>query len=78
MGRSASAGDDGAMESRHALPQENVLDRRRWATRDELHDAIVFWIERTCSGRRRQRTLGELTPVELELAFTAQNAALAA
>ena len=46
MGRVASAGDNAAMESWHALLQKNVLDRQRWATREELQDAIVFWIER--------------------------------
>ena len=78
MGRVASAGDNAAMESWNALLQKNVLDRRRWATRDQLHDVIVFWIERTYNRRRRQRALGNLTPVEFELAFTAQNTALAA
>jgi putative transposase len=78
MGRVASAGDNAAMESWNALLQKNVLNRRRWATRDQLHDAIVFWIERTYNRRRRQRPLGKLTPVEYELAFTAQNADLAA
>ncbi len=43
MGRIASAGDNAAMESWHALLQKNVLDRRRWRTREELHEAIVFW-----------------------------------
>ena len=37
MGPVASAGDNAAMESWHALLQKNVLDRRRWRTRDELH-----------------------------------------
>jgi putative transposase len=78
MGRVASAGDNAAMESWHALLQKNVLDRRRWRTRDELHAAIVFWIEHTYNRRRRQRALGKLTPVEYELAFTAQHAAIAA
>ena len=77
MGRVASAGDNAAMESWHALLQKNVLDRRRWRTRDELHQAVVFWIEHTYNRRRRQRTLGKLTPVEYELAFTRQ-AAIAA
>jgi putative transposase len=77
MGRVASAGDNAAMESWHALLQRNVLDRRRWRTRDELHEAIVFWIEHTYNRRRRQRALGKLTPVEFELAFTTQ-AAIAA
>ncbi|ASR55718.1 transposase [Cellulomonas sp. PSBB021] len=78
MGRVASAGDNAAMESWNALLQKNVLNRRRWRTRDELHAAIVFWIERTYNRRRRQRALGKLTPVEFELAFTTQDAALAA
>ena len=78
MGRVASAGDNAAMESWHALLQKNVLDRRRWRTRDELHAAVVFWIEHTYNRRRRQRALGKLTPVEFELAFTTQHAAVAA
>jgi putative transposase len=70
MGRVASAGDNAAMESFHALLQKNVLDRRRWRTRDELRYAILHWIEHTYNRRRRQRALGRLTPVEFELAFT--------
>ncbi len=42
MGRVASAGDNAAMESFFALLQNNVLDRQRWRSRDELHEAIVF------------------------------------
>lgn len=69
MGRVASAGDNAAMESFWALLQRNVLDQRSWRTREELHEAIVFWIEHTYNRRRRQRGLGKLTPVEFELAF---------
>jgi transposase InsO family protein len=72
MGRVASAGDNAAMESFFSLLQKNVLNRRRWTSRDELHNAIVFWIEHTYNNRRRQRSLGRLTPVEYELAFTPQ------
>jgi putative transposase len=43
-----------------------------------FHGAIVFWIEHTYNRRRRQRALGKLTPVEYELAFTDQDAAVAA
>ncbi len=78
MGQVASAGDNAAMESWHALLQKNVLDRRRWRTREELHQAVVFWIEHTYNRRRRQRGLGKLTPVEYELAFASQDAAVAA
>ncbi len=78
MGRVASAGDNAATESWRALPQKNVLDRRRWRTRDELHNAVVCWIEHTYNRRRRQRALGKLTPVEYELAFSTEEAAVAA
>jgi transposase InsO family protein len=74
MGRVASAGDNVAMESFFALLQSNVLDRRIWATRGQLHHEIVYWIEHTYNRRRRQRGLGRLTPVEYELAFTARDA----
>ncbi len=77
MGRFASAGDNAAMESWHALLQKNVLDCRRWRTRDELHEVVVFWIEHTYNRRRRQRALGKLTPVEYELAFISQAAVAA-
>jgi len=49
------------MESFYSLLQKNVLDRKRWATRDELATAIVIWIEHTYNNRRRQRGLGKLT-----------------
>ncbi len=70
MGRVASAGDNAAMESFWALLQRNVLNSQQWRTREDLHYAIVHWIEHTYNRRRRQRGLGRLTPVEFELAFT--------
>jgi len=78
MGRVASAGDNAAMESFWALLQRNVLDQQTWSTREELHYAIVFWIEHTYNRRRRQRGLGKLTPVEFELAFAPQTTRTAA
>jgi len=77
MGQVASAGDNAAMESSFSLLQKNVLNRRRWATRDDLRIAIVTWIERTYHRRRRQARLGRLTPIEFETIMTPQ-AALAA
>ncbi|WP_421648440.1 IS3 family transposase, partial [Mycobacterium marinum] len=47
MGQVGSAGDNAAMESFFSLLQRNVLDRQRWASRDDLRIAIVTWIERT-------------------------------
>ena len=77
MGQVGSAG----RQRRHGIvllaATTNVLDRRRWATRDELRIAIVTWIERTYHRRRRQASLGRLTPIEYELIMS-QTAAQAA
>ena len=70
MGQVGAAGDNAAMESFFALLQNNVLNRQRWTTRDELRIAIVTWIERTYHRRRRQAGLGRLTPVEFEAIMT--------
>ncbi len=77
MGRVGAAGDNAAMDSFFALLQNNVLDRRPWATRQELRIAIVTWIERTYHRRRRQKRLARLTPLEYETIKTPA-AALAA
>jgi putative transposase len=78
MGRVASAADNAAMESFWALLQKNVLDQHQWRTRQQLYYAIVLWIEHTYNRRRRQRSLGKLTPVEYELAFAPDHQAHAA
>jgi len=70
MGQVGSAGDNAAMESFFSLLQRNVLDRHRWATREQLRIAIVTWIERTYHRRRRQPRLGRLTPIEFEAIMT--------
>jgi putative transposase len=66
MGRVGACADNAAMESFFSLLQKNVLDRKRWLTRQELRLAITTWIERTYHRRRRQRRLGKLTPIEYE------------
>lgn len=66
MGRVGACGDNAAMESFFSLLQRNVLDTRRWHSREQLRIAIVTWIERTYHRRRRQRALGKLTPIEYE------------
>ena len=63
------------MESFFSLLQKNVLDTRRWETREELRHAIDTWIETTYTRRRRQRALGKLTPVEFEMIYTTADAA---
>jgi putative transposase len=70
MGRVGAAGDNAAMESFFSLLQKNVLNIQPWATREELRIAIVTWIERTYHRRRRQDSLGRLTPIEFETIMT--------
>jgi len=71
MGRVGACGDNAAMESFFSLLQKNVLDTKRWETREELRLAIVVWIQTRYHRRRRQRGLGKLTPVEFEMIHTA-------
>ena len=66
MGRVGTCADNAAMESFFSLLQKNVLNRRRWPSREELRLAIVTWIEGTYHRRRRQQALGRLTPIEYE------------
>jgi putative transposase len=66
MGRVGACTDNAAMESFFSLLQNNVLNRRRWATREQLRLAIVVWIQRTYHRRRRQDSLGRLTPIDYE------------
>ena len=75
MGRVAACADNAAMESFFSLLQKNVLNRRRWTSRDELRLAIITWIERTYHRRRRQRRLGRLTPLEFETIYKTAEAA---
>ena len=75
MGRVATCADNAAMESFFALLQKNVLNRRRWTTREELRLAIIIWIEKTYHRRRRQDRLGRLTPIEFETLQPAAHAA---
>ncbi len=70
MGRVGSCGDNAAMESFFSLLQKNVLNKKTWTTREELRIAIATWIEKTYHRRRRQDSLGRLTPVEFETIMT--------
>jgi putative transposase len=75
MGRVGACADNAAMESFFSLLQKNVLNRQRWQTREQLRLAIVVWIEKTYHRRRRQDTLGRMTPIEFETLTRAAHAA---
>lgn len=61
MGRVGAAGDNPARESFFALLQKNILNRKRWRTREQLRIAIINLIERTYHRCRWQARLGRLT-----------------
>ncbi|WP_186343506.1 hypothetical protein [Streptomyces sp. CFMR 7] len=48
---------------------ERMKSRVAAATLEELRIAIVTWIERTYHRRRREASLGRLTPIEFETAM---------
>ena len=75
MGRVGACADNAAMESFFSLLQKNVLNRQRWQTREQLRLAIITWIERNYHRRRRQDSLGRLTPIEFETLHQATHAA---
>jgi len=75
MGRVGACADNAAMESFFSLLQKNVLNQQRWRTREELRLAIVIWIEKTYHRRRRQDSLGRLTPIEFETLIQTAHAA---
>jgi putative transposase len=75
MGRVGDCADNAAMESFFSLLQKNVLNRRRWTSREELRLATLTWIEKTYHRRRRQDRLGRLTPIEYETLLQAAHAA---
>lgn len=75
MGRVASAADNAAIESFHSLLQKNVLNTRRWETKEDLRLAMVTWIENKYHRQRRKEALGRMTPVEFEALHQATKAA---
>lgn len=50
------------MESFFALLQKNILNTRRWETREELRLSIVTWIETTYSQPPPSKAPGEADP----------------
>ncbi len=46
--------------------QLELLDRKAWASRQELANAIFEWIEALYNPRRRHSALGNLSPIDYE------------
>ena len=69
MGAVGTFADNAAMESFFSLLQKNVLNKRRWETRQELRIAIIRWVNTKYNSERRQRALGKMTPIEYEAVY---------
>ena len=66
MGRVASSVDNSMIESFWSTMQRELLDTRRWTTKEQLSAAIFEWIEAWYNPRRRHTSLGMLSPIEYE------------
>ena len=76
MGRVGAALDNAMIESFFGTLQVELLDSRRWASRQELGSAIFEWIEGWYNPRRRHTSIEDLSPVDYERRpATAANAA---
>jgi transposase InsO family protein len=71
MGRVASSVDNTMMESFWSTMQRELLDRHRWATRDQLATAIFEWIEAFYNPVRRHSGIGYLSPTAFDALHTA-------
>ena len=76
MGRVGACGDNAAMESFFALLQKNVLNRRRWATRERAAPGDRH-LDRDgpTTADAANDALGRLTPIEFETLQPAAHAA---
>ena len=75
MGAVGSAYDNALMESFFGSMQIELLDRRNWATRAELANAIFEWIEAFYNPIRRHSSLGYLSPLDYERLHSATHEA---
>jgi putative transposase len=71
MGKVAYAYDNSLIESFFGSMQTDLLDRRTWATRAELANAIFEWIEAFYNPVRRHSALDYLSPIDYETLHTA-------
>jgi putative transposase len=75
MGRVASSVDNALIESFWSTMQRELLDRRSWASREELASAIFEWIEGWYNPRRRHTSIGNMSPHDFETLHTAAQVA---
>jgi putative transposase len=70
MGSVGDCYDNSMMESFWGTMQLELLDSRTWRTRAELATAMFEWIGCWCNPTRRHSSIGMLSPVDYEAAWT--------
>jgi putative transposase len=70
MGSVGDCYDNAMMESFWGTMQLELLDTREWQTRDELANAIFWWIECWYNPKRRHSSIGMHSPVTFETLHT--------
>lgn len=75
MGSIGDCFDNSMVESFFGTMQLELLDRKAWATRQELANAIFDYIESFYNPTRRHSKIGMLSPVEYERTHTPAHAA---
>lgn len=66
MGSVGDAYDNALCESCFAMPECELLDRRRFATQADARTAVFDFIESPYNPRRRHSALGYLSPLGYE------------
>ena len=66
MSRRGDCWDNAIAESFFATLKGNLIDRRSWATRAQVEDAIGEWIEIFYNGERRHSANGNVSPIDFE------------
>ena len=66
MGRKGDAYDNAMVESFFGTLKTELIDRRRWHTRNEIETAVLSYLEGWYNPRRLQHALGWRSPLEFE------------
>ena len=73
MGTIGDCYDNAMMESFWGTMQLELLDSKRWQTRDELANAVFEWIECWYNPNRRHSSIGMHSPITFETLHTRSN-----
>ena len=73
LSRPRQCWDNAVAESFFASLKLELIDRRSWATRTQVRQAVFDYIERFFNRRRLHSSLGYVTPIEYEASLVHQH-----